>query len=62
MRRSFKGIVCCDASGVLMWDCTHCDKRIFSLYKGQLEANIMAHLRTHEKELAKSAMRKVRRV
>lgn len=44
-----------------MWECVHCDKRIYSLYKNQLEANIMAHLRTHEKELAKSAMKSVKR-
>lgn len=54
----------CDASGILEWRCAYrgCKKRIYSLYKRQLEANVRAHLKTHEREIAKSALKKVKKV
>lgn len=48
------------ASGILEWRCAHpkCSKRIYSLYKRQLEANARSHLKTHDKDFVV----KVRRV
>lgn len=47
-----------DASGIFEWRCDYkkCDKRIYSLYKRQLESNVRAHMKTHEYEMTKDAV------